>query len=430
LKPLDNLLSWLTDRYLFRKKYEYQKTLKEASRGMTRITNLPKLLNLIARTILNSVQVTHVTIFLLDKEKSIYVAVASRGKDKMPMGFIRNNTTSPLVVKLISGRESLVYEEIVNQIKRDSKLNADIKSGLESIVREMRDLNASVCIPSFIENKMIGFLMLGEKISGDMYTQEDLDLFSTLANQAALAIENAQSYEELKDTRDQLLQSERLATIGKFANEVAHEIKNPLQAIKTFVEYVPIKHGDKKFIENFSRVAGGEIERINTFVKQLVGFSKPKPLNFLPVDIDQVLDATILLLENDFKKKKVSIKRKYFKKEARLLADRDQLKQAFLNLFLNSLEAMNETKPNELCLETALADNKLVIKISDTGCGIPSEDMAHLFEPFFTHKQNGTGLGLTIVKNITENHNGKISAESKVSEGTTFLIKFPYLDKK
>jgi len=430
LKPLDNLLSWLTDRYLFRKKYEYQKTLKEASRGMTRITNLPKLLNLIARTILNSVQVTHVTIFLLDKEKSIYVAVASRGKDKMPMGFIRNNTTSPLVVKLISERESLVYEEIVNQIKRDSKLNADIKSGLESIVREMRDLNASVCIPSFIENKMIGFLMLGEKLSGDMYTQEDLDLFSTLANQAALAIENAQSYEELKDTRDQLLQSERLATIGKFANEVAHEIKNPLQAIKTFVEYVPIKHGDKKFIENFSRVAGGEIERINTFVKQLVGFSKPKPLNFLPVDIDQVLDATILLLENDFKKKKVSIKRKYFKKEARLLADRDQLKQAFLNLFLNSLEAMNETKPNELCLETALADNKLVIKISDTGCGIPSEDMAHLFEPFFTHKQNGTGLGLTIVKNITENHNGKISAESKVSEGTTFLIKFPYLDKK
>ena len=429
LRPLDNLLSRLTDKYLFRKKYEYQKTLKDASQGMTRITNLPKLLNLFVRTILNSVQVTHVTIFLLDREKSQYVAVASRGRDRVPLGFIRNNASSQLIVKLTTGKESLVYEEIVSQLKRDPKLNADIKSGLESIAKEMQDLNASVCIPSFIENKMMGFLMLGEKLSGDMYTQEDLDLFSTLANQAALAIENAQSYEELKDTRDQLLQSERLATIGKFANEVAHEIKNPLQAIKTFVEYAPIKRDDKKFIENFSRVAGGEIERINAFVKQLVGFSKPKPLNFQPVDINQLLDATTLLLENDFKKKRISVKRKYFKQDILFLADKNQIKQIFLNLLLNSIEAMDERKTNQLSIETMPDSNKITVKITDTGCGISKEEMHHLFEPFFSTKQSGAGLGLTIVKNIVENHNGEILVKSSLEEGTEFTLKFPLSNK-
>jgi len=194
--------------------------------------------------------------------------------------------------------------------------------------------------------------MLGEKLSGDMYTQEDLDLFSTLANQAALAIENTQAYEELKDTRDQLTHSEKLATSGRFANEVAHEIKNPLQAIKTFVEFLPQKYADKNFREKFTRIVGAEIERINTFAKQLAGFSRTKPLELQPVDLNQVLDATLLLLENDFKKKGVLVKKKYSANNLRLSADRDQLKQAFLNIFLNSLEAMEEGKSNQLIVES------------------------------------------------------------------------------
>jgi signal transduction histidine kinase len=291
----------------------------------------------------------------------------------------------------------------------------------------MQDLNASVCLPSFIENKMIGFLMLGEKLSGDMYTQEDLDLFSTLANQAALAIENAQAYEELKDTRDQLIHSERLATIGRFANEVAHEIKNPLQAIKTFVEFLPQKYADKNFREKFTRIVGAEIERINTFVKQLAGFSKPKPLDFQPVDLNQILDATLLLLENDFKKKGVLVKKKYPGAGIRLSADKDQLKQAFLNIFLNSLEAMEEGNPNQLIVETSADNSRLNIKISDTGCGISKENLKRLFQPFFSTKGKGAGLGLAITKNIIENHKGRISVESELGRGTSFLISFPGL---
>ncbi|RKY29776.1 MAG: hypothetical protein DRP74_08250, partial [Candidatus Omnitrophota bacterium] len=242
LKPLDNLLTRITDKIFFRRKYAYQKTLKEASDGMTKIRNLGKLLDLIVRMIANSVRVTHATIFLKDKEKPMFVAAASRGKYKIPKRYLANNASSPLVLELLKNKQPLVYDEVISRLKRESELSQNLRANLENIAKEMRDLNASVCLPSFIENKLIGFLMLGEKLSGDMYTQEDLDLFSTLANQAALAIENAQAYEELKDTRDQLIHSERLATIGRFANEVAHEIKNPLQAIKTFVEFLPQKY--------------------------------------------------------------------------------------------------------------------------------------------------------------------------------------------
>lgn len=430
VRPLDNLLTRITDKYFFKRKYEYQKTLKAASRGMTRIKSLPKLLDLTVRMIVNSVRVTHATIFLLDKEKAIFVAVASRGKSKVPKGFIRNNANSPLVSWLIKKKEPLVYDEIVSQLKRELNLSPTLKINLEKIAKEMRNLNASVCIPSFIENKMIGFLMLGEKLSGDMYTQEDLDVFLTLTNQAALAIENAQSYEDLKDTRDQLLQSERLATIGKFANEVAHEIKNPLQAIRTFVEYLPKKYQDKDFREQFSQVVGTEIERIDACVKQLVGFSKPKALEFAPVEINQLLDMSLLLLENDFKKKDILVRKNYLKKDIKFLADRNQLKQVFLNLFLNTLDAMSNSKSNQLTIETRLNDQQLIIKIADTGCGIETKDLPHIFEPFFSTKESSAGLGLTIVKSIVENHRGRICVESKPEKGTTFTISFPYLNKK
>ena len=428
-KPLDSLLTALTDKIFFRKKYAYQETLKSASQGMTKIRNLPKLLDLIVRVIVNSVRIAHATVFLADKERPIYTVVASKGKLKVQKGFIRNNTNSPLVTWLLKKKEPLVYDEIITRLKREPNLKLNIRANYEKIATEMQDLNASVCIPSFMEEKLIGFLLLGEKLSGDMYTTEDLNMFLTLANQAALAIENAQVYEELKDSREQLLQAEQLATIGKFANEVAHEIKNPLQAIRTFVEYLPQKYAEEEFREKFTKVVGSEIERIDSFVRQLVGFSKPKPLEFSQVDINQLLDTTLLLLENDFRKKKILIKRGYSKKDVRLLADRNQLKQVFLNLFLNNLDAMNGVKVNQLTVETSSEHHEIVARITDTGCGVSKENIPRLFEPFFTTKEKGIGLGLTIVKSIIENHKGKISVESGPGVGTIFTLTFPYLKK-
>ena len=146
---------------------------------MTRITSLSKLLDLIVRMIVRSVKITHATIFLQEQDRPVYVVAVSRGRCRLPKKFIGNNSSNPLVHWLLKQKVPLVYDEIVNQFKRDPNLNSNLRKNLEKIAQEMQDLDVSVCIPSFIENKLLGFLMLGEKLSGDMYTQEDLDLFTT-----------------------------------------------------------------------------------------------------------------------------------------------------------------------------------------------------------------------------------------------------------
>ncbi|PIQ81945.1 MAG: hypothetical protein COV76_06200, partial [Candidatus Omnitrophica bacterium CG11_big_fil_rev_8_21_14_0_20_64_10] len=265
VRPLDRFLTRMTDRLLFRERYRYQQTLKTASAGMGRIRSLPKLLTLIARVIVNSVRISHATIFLKRPGKPFLSVVASRGPKKKPVGLLRLEADSPIVARLERHAEPIVCEELREQRREPA------------VVAEMERLEAAVCVPSFIDQKLIGLFLLGEKRSGDMYNTEDLDIFSTLANQAALAIENAQAYAELIHTRDQLLQSERLATIGKFASDMAHEIKNPLQAIMTFFEALPERYENPDFRNRFARIAHGEARRIDQLVKDLVHYTRPRP---------------------------------------------------------------------------------------------------------------------------------------------------------
>ena len=412
--PLDRFLTHLTDRALFRQQYRYRQTLKAAGTGMGRIRRLPKLLTLITRVIVSSVKVTHATVFLKDGDRPCFIVAASSGTLKKPAGLLRLDEESPLVARLSRRREPVVYEEL--QTKRTERMTR--------VLDEMERLQAFVCVPLFMDETLKGFLMLGEKLSGDMYSREDLDIFSTLANQAALAIENAQAYEELRDTRDQLLQSERLATIGKFAADMAHEIKNPLQAIMTFFEFLPEKRNDPDFRERFAAVAKSEAQRIDHLVRELVTYTNPQPPQLQPVDIHRVIDSVLALLENDLDKSRIEVRRRYASGSFTVEADRDQMKQVFLNLFMNAVDAMSagDGKENRLEIATERASSVLLIKIHDTGCGVPSNHLSVLFAPFFTTKEKGYGLGLSIVQNILKAHGATIGVDSEIGAGTTVTL--------
>ena len=430
VRPLDRFLTRLTDRVLFRERYRYQQTLKAASAGMGRVRSLPKLLTLIARVIVSNVKVTHATVFLKDRDRPRFVVVASRGTLKKPAGLLRLDEGSPLVAWLSRRRELVVYEELRLELRREQHNSRSLQAKqMAGVVEEMERLQVFVCVPSFMDEKLKGFLMLGEKLSGDMYSQEDLDIFSTLANQAALAIENAQAYEELRDTRDQLLQSERLATIGKFAADMAHEIKNPLQAIMTFFEFLPEKHNDPDFRERFAAVAKSEAQRIDHLVRELVTYTNPKPPQLRPVDIHQVIDSVLALLENDLEKNRIGVGKRYASGSFTVEADRDQMKQVFLNLFMNAVDAMSagDKKENRLEIATERASSALLIRIHDTGCGIPAHQLPILFAPFFTTKEKGSGLGLSIVQNILKAHRAAIGVDSGIGAGTTVTLTFQKL---
>ena len=196
VRPLDTWLRRLTDKFLFQKKYQWQKTLKDASRGMTQVTSVDKLLNLMAHFIGMRLRVTQVGI--LQRTRDRYVLQVSRGRQKRPQG-LSVGRDNPLVAWLEEKKEVLTTDEVVAWLRSEKLFprRTVIRRTLEEIRREMELLGAEVCVPSFSKSQMLGFLVLGEKLSGDPFSQEDLDVLSTLANEGAIALENAHLYQQL-----------------------------------------------------------------------------------------------------------------------------------------------------------------------------------------------------------------------------------------
>ena len=218
----------------------------------------------------------------------------------------------------------------------------------------------------------------------------------------------------------QVQHQDRLKAVATLAAGMAHEIKNPLTAIKIFAEHLPTKYNDPDFRDKFKGVMVKEVDRVNNIVQQLLDFSKPKDPELKPASVQEILEETLNLLNSSFLSHRIEVVRDY-KADPKLLVDRNQLKQAFLNLLLNALQAM----PNggTLTVSTFLnGKDEFVVSIADTGVGIPEDQLAHIFDPFFTTKEAGTGLGLSIVHGIVTRHGGKINVQSALGQGTRFTI--------
>lgn len=408
---------------LLHEQRRYQRILQHAARGMTQVREVHKLARLIVRVVSRSVRVQHASLFLLDKPHNRYALEASDGPKRLALQSQYGLDPSHDLVRWL-----IEHQQVLN--REDSA--ADRGQGIE---QELTGLNASLIVPGFIERELIGFLVLGPKLSGAGYSQDDLHAFATLAHEAAMALENAQSYEELvrvnkqlKIAYERLVQQERMAAAGEFATGMAHEIKNPLASIKTFAEYLPERYQDPAFRDKFFRIVQSEIDRINTIVRELLDFAKPAPLQLKPTSLSTLLDETLTLLSNHCFKQGVAVVRQFEENGSLIQADQKQLKQVFLNLILNSLEAM----PSGGRLQAQVTQEHpetLLVRIADTGCGIQEQSQAKIFDPFFTTKERGMGLGLAIVKGIIERHSGRIAIRSHPGRGTTVELSLPLYQK-
>jgi len=237
--------------------------------------------------------------------------------------------------------------------------------------------------------------------------------------------------EENELLQQELAQTEKLKAVATLASGMSHEIKNPLTAIKTFTEYLPEKKDDKEFLDKFAKIVGKEVDRIDDIVHQLLEFAKPSPLAFKQASIHKLLDETLDFLNSKLIKNKIKILREYTGENAVSYVDPNRLKQAFLNILLNAIDAMPiggiltiETS-NTSHLPTGRQASLFTIHISDTGPGISKKDLKNIFDPFYTKKDNGTGLGLSITQRIVLEHNGRIWVESVPGQGAKFVIEMP-----
>jgi len=231
---------------------------------------------------------------------------------------------------------------------------------------------------------------------------------------------------ELVAQREQLLgevrKGEQQKAVATLAAGLAHEIRNPLASIKTFTEYLERQHADPVFRAKFQKIVGGEVERINRIVQQLLEFAKPMPPKLQPLELTRVVEETLELLNNELIQRHVEVKRSYQARPT-ILGDPQQLKQCLLNLVLNSVQAMNGH--GCLTLETRIKGSELILVLGDNGVGIAPEALPHIFDPFFTTKETGTGLGLAVVQGIIREHGGRIAITSRVGQGTVVELSLP-----
>jgi len=427
-------LSRKAEQRLLREQRSYHDILRQTAMGMTRIHNLQKLLDLIINVVTKNVRISHSAIYLYDENAGQFLLKTGCNlKNDQPASIYKENA---MIAWLKEHKESLVYEEI-KQRTLDSP--GPIFKQLEE---NMRHLHAAIIVPSFLEDKLLNFLVLGDKLSAGIYTSEDLSIFSILASQTAVAIESALLYEnieeevrkrtkELVEVQKQLIQAEKLATMGTLAGGVAHEINNPLTAILTNAQMLlatanMLDSDSKESLELIEEAT----KRCRTIVQKLMTYAK-KPLEtteISEVNLLNVIKNVVSFLNYQLEQENIKIIIDAPKSAYSVMGNHNELEQVVTNVILNARDAIKRIKKSgTIHINLIKSDEQIKIEIKDEGAGIPKEIMPKIFDPFFTTKEvgKGVGLGLSICQSIVGKHNGLISVQSEVNKGSTFTVQLP-----
>lgn len=288
-------------------------------------------------------------------------------------------------------------------------------------------------VPLVAKDKVVGIIVVDNIFNRKPITEEDMDFLSMLASQAGMAIENAMIYtrleetnRELREVQGRLIQTEKMVALGEMMSRLAHEVRNPLVAVAGFARRLKERTSEDQVQNRYASIILQEADRLEKLLADILTFSREAIPSFEGTDINKIIEETLDLFKEDLAIHNIMIVTE-FGDIPSIFVDPQQMKQVFINLFSNAEEAMKDG--GELYVSSEVkkeeARPEIVIKVRDTGGGIPLDALSNIFNPFFTTKATGTGLGLSIVHRIIENHRGKIGVENRIGEGVTFIITLP-----
>ncbi|MFN3531854.1 MAG: ATP-binding protein [Candidatus Brocadia sp.] len=347
----------------------------------------------------------------------------------------REDTPLHMITRLMAYSLTDEKEIIVSCVKtkkpileRDAFHNPNSNKKFVSMI----NANEFVCVPLVVKNEAIGVICADNVYSNKPIEQDQVEMLSIFANSAAMAIANAEAYkkleekiQQLKETQERLIRSERLAVIGNMAAYIAHEIRNPLVTVGGFARAILRDTTNIKQTRQNIEIIVEEVGRLERILANIMDFSKPveqAPVKVLS-QINEILENTCSLMEPYFKNNHIQVIKKLDTMIPKINIDPTQIKQVFLNLIKNAVESM--TNGGTLIVETMVDNEYVKINITDTGEGMTAEAMQNIFVPFFTTKADGTGVGLAVSRKIVEDHEGSIKVKSSLREGTTFSIFLP-----
>ncbi len=411
------------EQKLWQAQRRYHRTLMAASSGMTRIKDIERLCRLIVYTVNHTVRLANTSLFLYEPAEQGYVLRAVRYRSLIPLGQTVAET-DPLIGLLREKKDLVMVEELGAELEGARPSDKRTQQAA-SVYAWMRKFETQLIVPSFSNDQLLAFLALGAKHTGEPYTTDDIALFSALANQAALAIENALFFEELHTNEAYMIQSEKLASLGQLASGMAHEIHNPLTIISGEAQlYLERFKGQDPKVDEVLTSIIEECQRAADITRRILRFAKPAPSDVAPINLKTTIDETMTLASYQVRMDRFECAVTIAGDLPKVRGNQNQLQEVFLNLILNACQAMGD-RGGKLLISAGAENSQLVVKVEDTGPGIPANTLRKVFDPFFTTKSSGTGLGLFVSQRIVKAHGGTIELESEEGKGTRFTIRLP-----
>jgi len=362
---------------------------------------------------------------------SLYEPVTNRFTGRKAKG----RSADSLPSLRLSPSDRLVKWLTVNKCPLDITRGHEIMEFLSARERNLlMKAGIAVLFPFIAVNRLTGAALLTQKVDGSPYEQPEIETLMFLANHSALAIEHALLYQFQEDKLKRILHADKLATVGELAAGAAHEIRNPLTSIRSTAQFLKkdLPGERKPLVDGIIE----EVDRIDHIIASLLSLSKSTDLKIVQVDLRDIIRQTLMLLEPELRGRRITVEEDIRPDILTIDGDSAQLKQLFLNLILNSIQAMPDGGNIALRMtesaqggESPADHHYLSIAVADTGKGIVENDLSRVFDPFFTTKEDGTGLGLSISYGIVTKHEGEILIASSTSGpdcGTTVTVNLPY----
>jgi signal transduction histidine kinase len=397
------------EHVLFGSHHHYRRILTNAISEVTTILEMQPLGVTLRTRLAEALDIEHVGLWIRNGENLEYVL----GADHDDRYKLSNRDAARINEWLVAARTPWEADDGTN---RDDGLASTFKG-----------LGFAMCFPLSSKGHPLGMLALGPRTGGRAYLDDELELLRALANQVAVAAENARLYEALKESKQMLQRASRLSAVGTLAAGLAHEIRNPLVAVQTFLQILPERLGDPEVTGELRDVALAEMQRVCRLINDLLGMARSPVATFESADLGDVVAQVVRLLAVSAEKKGVVLKRAGSALPASYI-DPARLKQAVLNLVMNAIQA--SPAGGEITIATASGIDPagrafVELAVRDGGPGIPAAHLEAIFHPFFTTKDSGTGLGLAVTQQIIADHGGAIHVESEEGQGATFVVRLP-----
>ena len=410
-QPFRSMLQKRLDKLFFKDRYYYQQFLRELSDSISGIVDLDKLLNTIRQAMITTLKVKECTIVILQQSNEQIEILQKSGDNEFKD--LHRLTHALATTRHFRLRRQL-YDFRVNSVLR---LN-----------------NLALAMPVYFQEEMRGLICLSEKENGNPFSDEELDVLQTFANQIGLAIENARLVQERFELLQRVHQAEKTSSLGQLAATMSHEIKNPLTSIKTIVQVLHEKaEGEDK---QDLRLVINEINRLQDILEKLLSFARPAAASTERINLIAVVNNVLALLKHQAQKHNIAMHFRSTSETVFVVARLQSIREIVFNLLMNALQAvendgridigLSESDAPINDLEPIQKSSKYVkLTIQDDGPGIPEEIQRRIYEPFYTSKTIGTGLGLAIVKRNIEELHGAITVETDPELGTRFDVYFP-----